>query len=103
MVYSRGRVFLGSVDLCEFLLIASEVISFFRLTEVELNNHGQRKRYTHSTKPAIVLKSLITGSNVAAAACAEGLDESKVGHFVKNILEGSVAKSNSGEFKARHI
>ena len=66
---------------------------------------GKQRRDAHSTKLAIYHKALLPGSNATSLAHAEGLDESIVHHWVKNKkeLEGSVAESNIGGLKARHI
>mmetsp|Transcript_28283 Transcript_28283/g.40504 ORF Transcript_28283/g.40504 Transcript_28283/m.40504 type:complete len:159 (-) Transcript_28283:50-526(-) len=64
----------------------------------------KRKRYSNVDKLAIAQKALLPGSTVTSVARAEGLAESSVRGWVKNIqkLEASVVEISSRKLKAMH-
>ena len=63
---------------------------------------GKRKQYTNKEKVALARKASLPGCSIASVACGEGLPQSTIKGFIKNIKkleENSLMENN---LKATH-
>ena len=63
---------------------------------------GKRKRYTNAEKLALARKASIPGCSIAFVACAEGLPQSTVRGFMKNIKKLEEKLTSKNNLKAIH-
>ena len=63
---------------------------------------GKRNQYTNAEKLAIARKASIPGCSIAFVACAEGLPQSTVRGFMKNIKKLEAKSTSENNLKVIH-